>query len=132
MNNETKVNHRAKEILAAAEKVFDKFGYAQARMDAVAAEAGLAKGTIYNYFPSKADLFRAIFADAMTDVEGDVERLVGSALSAKQRLEQLLDYFFSRLSYHNRLGRLVLEDQHRSHAKERFPEGAPVVARSPA
>ena len=43
--------------LDAALKVFAKYGYAAATMDAIAAEAGLTKPTLYQYFPSKDDLF---------------------------------------------------------------------------
>lgn len=44
--------------LAAALTVFSSKGYAETTMDAIAAEAGLTKPTLYQYFPSKHDLFR--------------------------------------------------------------------------
>ncbi|MFN4090690.1 MAG: TetR/AcrR family transcriptional regulator [Alphaproteobacteria bacterium] len=50
-------------ILQAAVAVFSKGGYEAAGMDAIAAEAGVAKQTIYNHFGSKDGLFRAIVAD---------------------------------------------------------------------
>jgi TetR/AcrR family transcriptional repressor of mexJK operon len=52
-------------ILAAASAVFSREGYAQAGVDVIAAEAGVAKPTVYNHFGDKAELFReAIAADA--------------------------------------------------------------------
>ena len=54
---------RREEILAAAEKVFEANGYAAATIDAVAAAAGVAKGSIYNYFKSKQDLFTQLFSE---------------------------------------------------------------------
>jgi TetR/AcrR family transcriptional regulator, mexJK operon transcriptional repressor len=52
-------------ILAAASAVFSREGYAQAGVDVIAAEAGVAKPTVYNHFGDKAKLFlAAIAADA--------------------------------------------------------------------
>ena len=48
------------EILSAATEVFFQEGYARASMDRVLARVGGSKRTLYNYFPSKEDLFSAI------------------------------------------------------------------------
>ena len=50
---------REAEILAAAEKLFTQHGFEQVTMDAVAKEADFTKRTLYQYFPSKEDLFFA-------------------------------------------------------------------------
>lgn len=47
---------RARHILEAALRVFSHRGFAEATMEEVAAEAGVAKGSLYLYFPSKEDL----------------------------------------------------------------------------
>ena len=62
---------REKRILDAALKVFAEMGYSGTTMDAVAAEAGLTKPTLYSYFPSKESLFQAMMLgkrDRMLDV----------------------------------------------------------------
>ena len=46
-------------ILNAARTVFSREGYADTSVDAVAAEAGIAKGTVYLYFKSKEELYLA-------------------------------------------------------------------------
>jgi AcrR family transcriptional regulator len=51
---------RERRIVKAAEKLFARKGYAEVAMEDVAARAGLAVGTIYNYFPSKSDLLLAV------------------------------------------------------------------------
>ncbi len=51
---------RPQEILEAALAVFADKGFAAARMDEIAARAGVSKGTIYLYFPSKEAVFRAL------------------------------------------------------------------------
>jgi AcrR family transcriptional regulator len=47
-------------VLEAAERVFAHAGYEDARMQDIAAEAGLSLGTVYGVFPGKAELYRAI------------------------------------------------------------------------
>jgi AcrR family transcriptional regulator len=49
---------RREEILRHAIRHFARAGYSDADLDAVAADVGCAKGTLYRYFESKADLFR--------------------------------------------------------------------------
>lgn len=49
-------------IIAAAERAFLGHGYAMASMDAIAADAGASKRTVYNHFPSKRELFQAVVA----------------------------------------------------------------------
>ena len=51
---------RPQEILEAALAVFADKGFAAARMDEIAARAGVSKGTIYLYFPSKEAVFKAL------------------------------------------------------------------------
>ena len=53
---------REKRFLAAALKVFAEQGYSGTTMDMVAAEAGLSKPTLYQYFPSKEALFSAMMS----------------------------------------------------------------------
>ncbi len=49
-----------KRIIAAALDVFSRNGYHEARMDEIAEKASVSKGTLYNQFKSKEDLFRGI------------------------------------------------------------------------
>lgn len=51
---------RRREILNAARDVFVEYGYEHATLDEVARRAEFAKGTLYSYFESKADLFEAL------------------------------------------------------------------------
>ena len=56
---------RPQEILEAALAVFAEKGFAAARMDEVARRAGVTKGTIYLYFPSKEELFKSLVREAI-------------------------------------------------------------------
>jgi len=54
------------QVLAGAKTVFDRDGYEGASMSRIAREAGVSKGTLYNYFESKAELFAAYVAQQCT------------------------------------------------------------------
>ena len=62
---------RPGEILDAALTVFAEKGFAAARMEDIAAKAGVTKGTIYLYFPSKEEVFKSLarqhVGDTLTD-----------------------------------------------------------------
>jgi AcrR family transcriptional regulator len=60
---------REQQILDAALAVFAEKGYGDTRIGDIASATGIAKGTIYLYFESKASLFEAVFLrtlDVMT------------------------------------------------------------------
>ncbi|MEU1603123.1 TetR/AcrR family transcriptional regulator [Micromonospora matsumotoense] len=50
-------------IIGAALRVFAREGYGQASIDVIAAEAGVAKPTIYNHLGGKENLFRHVLAE---------------------------------------------------------------------
>jgi TetR/AcrR family acrAB operon transcriptional repressor len=56
-------------LLRAALRVFSRDGYAAARLEDVAQEAGVTRGAIYWHFPSKADLYAALVEDATTRLD---------------------------------------------------------------
>lgn len=56
---------RPSEIAAAALAVFIEKGFAATRMQDVATRAGIAKGTLYLYFPTKEELFFAVVREAL-------------------------------------------------------------------
>ncbi|MBN2012363.1 TetR/AcrR family transcriptional regulator [candidate division KSB1 bacterium] len=57
---EREKEQRTNDIIDAAERVFAEKGVSAATMDDVATEAELSKGTLYLYFKSKEELYRAI------------------------------------------------------------------------
>ncbi len=78
---------RGREIVAAAQAEFVGKGYAATRLDDVARRAGVAKGTLYLYFPSKAELFQAVVRAAIVSrvAEGEAAAAGGLAEAALRR-----------------------------------------------
>ena len=56
---------RPAEIVAAALEVFAEKGFAAAKLDDIAARAGVSKGALYLYFETKQELFTAVVREAI-------------------------------------------------------------------
>ena len=65
-------DERPQEILDAALAVFAEKGFAAARMDDIAARAGVTKGTIYLYFDNKDAVFKALVRESIGAQLGQV------------------------------------------------------------
>ncbi|MFQ5684319.1 MAG: TetR/AcrR family transcriptional regulator [Candidatus Binatia bacterium] len=62
-------DRKRREILEAAMRVFAREGYHRAKMEAVAEEAGIGKGTVYEYFKGKTDLFLALHDHMLAELK---------------------------------------------------------------
>ncbi len=100
---------RRTEILAAALEVFDAHGFGHTTMDMVAARAGIAKGSLYNYFSNKQDLFCQAFAETLSGDEADADTVIAQDRPAFEKLEWMMDRWFSRFGHFQKIGRLILE-----------------------
>ncbi|MFZ6689673.1 TetR/AcrR family transcriptional regulator [Undibacterium sp. SXout11W] len=68
---------RPQELLAAALDLFVERGFAATRLDDVAKAAGVSKGTLYLYFSSKEDLFKAVVRESIVPLIGEAEGMIG-------------------------------------------------------
>lgn len=102
-------SERKTAILTAAEFVFGQCGYAATTMEAVADKAGISKGSIYNYFQSKEELFKNVCLRSFTEEETRSQQIWQSSLSPTGKIESLVDFWFERLADHSHIGRLLLE-----------------------
>jgi AcrR family transcriptional regulator len=97
-------------IIRAAILTFAQKGYAATRIIDVAHAAGIGKGTIYDYFKSKEDLFFAVFQQVMQDSEAPMAAAVGSQSgSVSQRLKMLAEDLISTWLGKLELYSLVME-----------------------
>lgn len=108
-------------VTEAATSLFLSKGYDGTTMDEVAALAGVSKPTLYRYFADKEQLYAAIVAATIDDIDA-LLRLVADALSASDDLREglglLAGKFLTALTQPDllRLRRLVIANA------ERFPE----------
>jgi AcrR family transcriptional regulator len=111
---------RPDEILDAALEEFTRHGYAGTRLDDVAARAGVTKGTIYVYFQSKDELFRAMFRKFQRPLLEDMHKCIDTTqISSIEFFRQFLRFIYSvmRTDREGReIFRLMIAEA------ERFPE----------
>lgn len=62
---ERRKDARPQELVAAALDLFVERGYAATRLEDVAAQAGVSKGTLYLYFSSKEELFKSVINESL-------------------------------------------------------------------
>jgi len=95
---------RRREILAAARKVFGARGYEGATLDEVAREAEFAKGTLYSYFDSKAELFAELveyeFDEVLAQAKEALEGEGDVVAAARAVIRVFLEFFESRADFY--------------------------------
>lgn len=60
-------HQRKARILSAATDLFLSLGYGETSIDAIVEKSGGSKATLYSYYPTKADLFRAVVDSIVSD-----------------------------------------------------------------
>jgi AcrR family transcriptional regulator len=98
-------------VVAAARELIARGGYQEARVAAVAARAGVATGTVYRHFPSKAELFAEVFRRA-SQREVDATRAAAQAAggTASHRLAAAVETFARRALRGRRLAWALLAE----------------------
>lgn len=89
-------NLKKEAIFDAAMKVFLEKGYEEARIIDIATEAGIGKGTVYEYFSSKEELFFELFCGKMEEHAQKSEMIREMEGSPEEQLRAFLDMEFHR------------------------------------
>jgi TetR/AcrR family transcriptional regulator, fatty acid metabolism regulator protein len=84
-------------ILRAGIKVFARNGYFSSKVSDVAAEAGIADGTVYLYFKSKDEILHSIFDRAMDEFIAEGKRELALIISPADRLRRIAELHLERL-----------------------------------
>jgi AcrR family transcriptional regulator len=94
------VEQRKRDILAAAARVFAACGYPDTDVQEVAAACGVAKGTVYLYFPSKESLFLAAVDRAMVAMREAVRAAADPVTDPLDRLAVAIRAYFAHFRDH--------------------------------
>ncbi|HFA50724.1 MAG TPA: TetR/AcrR family transcriptional regulator [Bacteroidetes bacterium] len=97
-------------ILAAAKKVFIKKGYAGARMQAIADEAGINKAMLHYYYRSKEKLFRVVFEQAMMGLIPKLDEALSGNGSVVEKLEKVVRAYVAHIQENEHLPLFVLHE----------------------
>ncbi len=121
-------------ILAAAETVFAERGFFHAKVSQIAQEAGVADGTIYNYFKSKDDVLISLFENRMGQVCARMQANVAAAEGGKAQLEAFVQTHLSMVEEHPNLAEVLTVELRQSakfmkeHANPQFGEYLKILA----
>lgn len=104
---DTKQATRAK-LLSAAAREFGRVGLDRANIDAISLAAGYGKGTIYNYFSSKEELFLAVVEEASAQAAAAGSAAPGTP--ARERLAATLAGFCTWARQHDAFARVLVRE----------------------
>jgi AcrR family transcriptional regulator len=84
----------ASRLLAIARKSLEQRGYAATTTQDIIGEAGVTKGALYHHFPSKPDLFEAVYRQAEAEMGGRIQK---ASQAQAEPFEQLVAGCFAYL-----------------------------------
>jgi Transcriptional regulator len=113
---------RRAQLLLAARDVFAAQGYHAAAMDDIAERAGVSKPVLYQHFPGKLELYRALLTTYADELVASVERAIATTTDNQKRVEAAVGAYFDFVASEGQAYRLVFESDLRSQ-----PEAAAVV-----
>ena len=99
---------RRGQVLAASLRKFAEVGYDAASMNAIAAAAGITKPVLYDYFPSKQDLFAAVLEGIRDDLLARGVAISARHASREQRFRFAIEAFFRFADEHPEAMRVLL------------------------
>ena len=82
---------RCSEILDAARKVFARRGFGGATVDEIAEAAGVAKGTLYLYFPSKREIYLKVLKRGLALLIEETARNVTAAPAPAGKMRAFIE-----------------------------------------
>jgi AcrR family transcriptional regulator len=103
------VEAKRSHLLEAAAACFARSGYDGTSMNDVAAAAKVSKGSVYDYFKSKEDLFYGVFAWLQQQLMQSLLAEMGTSASAQERIVRSVDAAVAGLVQHISLYPVSLE-----------------------
>ena len=73
-------------ILNAAQSRFARYGFSKVTMDEIAEDVGMAKASLYYYYPTKEDLFRSVIEREQAEFLRQMTALLQQEISASKKL----------------------------------------------
>ena len=101
--------NKREQILEAAKTLFSRNGFQATTTDAIAKEAGLAVGTIYNYFGNKEEILTAIFREASQRRARFWEAAERATASPRERIALFVEKHFADIAADPRAGAILVQ-----------------------
>lgn len=98
-------------IRQAAVRVFSRKGFYKARAEEIAQEAGVAVGTIYNYFRTKEEILLSIIKSEFEERMQLFRELLKSDIPIPEKIRRILEEHFTHLQEHGDMAQLMMQEQ---------------------
>jgi len=95
MSRDQKKAESRRRILDSARDVFFRDGFMRANLDEMAEKAGVAKGTLYRYFESKADLYVAVLVENHEIFLEQMNQAAMDGETALDRIRSIARFYFA-------------------------------------
>jgi AcrR family transcriptional regulator len=105
-------------ILIAAVKVFSRKGFHETKVDEIAQLADVGKGTVYEYFSSKAELFQEMFRSGLQLYQEKIEREIKKGISSRDKLSRIARFHIKFMVQYKDLARVTMNEH--AHFDEGF------------
>ena len=106
----TEVRSKRQQILDAAGVVFARKGYHKATVDEIIALADTGKGTVYNYFVNKEQLFYTLIQERSAPFEQNSEAILNSSEPPLQKIHTLIREFLAFFVVNADLCRVMMHE----------------------
>jgi len=113
---------RRAQLLVAARDVFAAHGYHAAAMDDIAEKAGVSKPVLYQHFPGKLELYRALLTTYADELVARVRSAIANTSDNRERVHAAVAAYFDFVAGEGHAYRLVFESDLRGE-----PEAAALV-----
>jgi AcrR family transcriptional regulator len=114
------VDERRRQVLAAGSQLFAEHAFEEITMRQIAEAAGISKGLLYHYFPSKTELFKAAVAQHASDLQQLITP--DGTGSAAEQLSRSLDAYLQWIEAHSRTWTKLMQ------SAATLPEAAQLLA----
>ncbi|SKC83188.1 TetR/AcrR family transcriptional regulator [Maledivibacter halophilus] len=94
-------------IIGSAVKIFERDGFYKAKVEEIAKGANVGKGTIYEYFSSKRDLFCQMVKDMLDSYVKMVEKISQENGDPVTKLKKLIQLQMTLMEKHGKIAQII-------------------------
>lgn len=103
-------NDKRSQIILAAIRVFSHKGFHRSKVEEIAVEAGVGKGTVYEYFSSKKDVFKEMLYFVSDRYKEEFSRRQAGAHTLQEKIKAIFMTHLEFLQKHKDMARIIWAD----------------------
>lgn len=104
----TEQSGKREKILAITEVCLGEHGYHGTRLHEIAERVGIQKASLFHYFPSKEELYRAALEVGFGETERVVRGILASRERPREKLRHIVEAYVESVAQHTERARLLL------------------------